>query len=81
LAAQWLVAKSKKLINEDDPQRSQLMGQQIIFFPVALAAGLVAAYFNPLAGSYAFVIVLLVMRIWQRRWHRNQAVNPSSPSS
>jgi len=81
LALQWLVAKSKKLINEEDPHRSQLMGQQLIFFPVALAAGLVAAYFNPLAGSYAFVIALLAMRIWQRRWHRNQAVNPSSPSS
>src|ERR1041385_2979273 len=81
LALQWLVAKNKKLINEDDPQRSQLMGQQLMFFPVAWAAGLVASFFKPQAGSYAFVIVLLTMRIWQRRWHRSQGVNPSSPSS
>jgi uncharacterized membrane protein len=81
LALQWLVAKRKNLINEDDPQRSRLMGQQIIFFPVALAAGLVAAYFNPLAGSYAFAIVLLALRLWQRKWHRARTANPSSPSS
>jgi uncharacterized membrane protein len=76
LAAQWLVAKRKKLINEDDPRASTLMGQQIMFFPVALGAGLVASYFNPLAGSYAFIFVLLGLRIWQRRWHRNQVMNP-----
>jgi hypothetical protein len=51
------------------------MGQQIIFFPVALAAGMVAAYFNPLAGSYAFAFVLLALRLWQRKWHRDQAEN------
>jgi uncharacterized membrane protein len=75
LALQWIVAKKKGLINEEDPQRSRLMGQQIMFFPVALLAGLVAAYFNPLAGSYAFAIVLLALRIWQRKWHRDRAEN------
>ena len=55
LAAQWLVAKKKKLINEDDPRASALMGQQIMFFPAALGAGMVGAYFKPLAGSYAFI--------------------------
>jgi len=81
LALQWIIAKRKNLINEDDPQRSRLMGQQIMFFPVALAAGLVAAYFNPLAGSYAFAIVLVALRLWQRKWHRARTVNPSNPSS
>ena len=81
LAMQWLVAKKKQLINEDDPYRSKLMGQQIIFFPVALGAGLIAAYFKPLAGSYAFVVVLLLLRFWQRKWHREQAANPENPSS
>jgi uncharacterized membrane protein len=72
LALQWLVAKKKKLINEDDPERVRLMGQQLMFFPVALAAGLVAAYFNPIAGSYAFISVLLVLRLWQRKQYRDQ---------
>jgi hypothetical protein len=54
------------------------MGQQIMFFPVALAAGMVAAYFNPLAGSYAFVFVLLALRLWQRKWYRGQAASPGT---
>jgi uncharacterized membrane protein len=81
LAAQWLLASKKKLINEDDPRASSLMGQQLMFFPVALGAAMVAAYFNPLSGSYAFIFTLLALRQWQRRWHRNHAVNLSSPSS
>jgi hypothetical protein len=36
---------------------------------------MVAAYFNPLAGSYAFVFVLLGLRLWQRKWHRSRAEN------
>jgi uncharacterized membrane protein len=81
LAAQWLLARKKKLINQDDPRASALMGQQIMFFPVALGAAMVASYFNPLAGSYAFIFVLLALRIWQRRWNRNYAANPAHPSS
>jgi TMEM175 potassium channel family protein len=71
LALQWLIAKKKKLINDDDPERARLMGQQLMFFPVALAAGLVGAYFNPLAGSYAFTFALLILRIWQRKRYRD----------
>jgi uncharacterized membrane protein len=37
LAAQWLLARQKKLLSEDEPLKAQLMGQQIFFFPVALA--------------------------------------------
>ncbi len=59
LAAQWLVARKKKLINEDDPRASALMGQQLMFFPMALGAAMVASYFNPLAGSYALIFVLV----------------------
>jgi uncharacterized membrane protein len=81
LAAQWLLARKKKLINEDDPQASALTGQQIVFFPLALGAALVASYFNPLAGSYALIFVVLALRIWQRRWHRNHPANPGHPSS
>ena len=72
LALQWLIAKKKNLLNQDEPLRAQLMGQQILFLPAALLAGLVGAYFKPLAGSYAFVVVLLSLRLWQRRWYRRQ---------
>ncbi len=81
LAAQWLIAKKKKLLNEDDPRASALMGQQIMFFPVALGAGMVGAYFKPLAGSYAFIFVLLALRLWQRSWHRKNFANLERPSS
>jgi uncharacterized membrane protein len=81
LALQWVVAKKKKLINEDDPRASALMGQRLMFFPAGLGAAMVASYFNPLAGSYAFIVVLLALRIWQRSWHRKQITNPSHPSS
>jgi uncharacterized membrane protein len=81
LALQWVVAKKKKLINEDDPRASALMGQQLMFFPAGLGAAMVASYFNPLAGSYAFIVVLLALRIWQRSWHRKQITNPARPSS
>jgi uncharacterized membrane protein len=72
LALQWLIAKQKKLLTEDDPERTRLMGQQLMFFPVALAAGLVAAYFNPMSGSYAFIFTLLIFRLWQRKRQRGQ---------
>jgi uncharacterized membrane protein len=85
LAAQWLVAKKKKLINEDDPLKSQLMGQQIIFFPIALSAAMAAVRFiSPQAGFYAMAIVLVALRLWQRKWHQRRAANPASsarPSS
>jgi TMEM175 potassium channel family protein len=81
LASQWLLAKRKKLINEDDLRASALMGQQLMFFPAALGAAMVASYFNPLAGSYAFIFVMLALRLWQRRWHRKTAANPERLSS
>ncbi|HEY2169626.1 MAG TPA: hypothetical protein VGJ30_08380 [Candidatus Angelobacter sp.] len=71
-----MLAKKKQLINEDDPRASALMGQQLIFFPVALGAAMVASYFKPLAGTYAFIFVLLALRTFQKKWHRDHAVNP-----
>jgi len=81
LALQWLVAKKRKLINEDDPAASRLMGQRLVFFPVAVAAGMATAYFKPVAGLYAVAVVLVTLRIWQQRSHRRQATSPSSSSS
>lgn len=76
LAVLWLVAKQRKLINEDDPQASRLTGQRVMFLPLALGAAMLGAYFSFQAGSYAMLFALLAFRLWQRRWHRNQAVNP-----
>jgi uncharacterized membrane protein len=83
LAVQWLVAKKKKLINEEEPLKSALLGQQILFFTVALGAAMLAVVFiTPQAGFYALTIVLLALRLWQRSWHRRQAAaNPGSPFS
>lgn len=76
LALLWLVAKQRKLINEDDAQASRLTGQRVMFLPLALGAAMLGAYFSFQAGSYAMLFALLGFRIWQRRWHRNQAMNP-----
>lgn len=76
LAVLWLVAKQRKLINEDDPQASRLTGQRVMFLPLALGAAMLGAYFSFQAGSYAMLFALLAFRVWQRRWHRNQAMNP-----
>ena len=76
LALLWLVAKHRKLINEDDPHASRLMGQRVMFLPLALGAAMAGAYFSFQAGSYAMLFALLAFRVWQRRWHRTQAINP-----
>ena len=76
MALQWLVAKKKKLINEDDPRASRAMGQQLMVFPLGLGAAMLASYFNPLGGFYALTFVLLGLRMWQRISHRNQPTSP-----
>jgi hypothetical protein len=82
LAAQWLVAKKKKLINEEEPLKSQLMGQQIFFFPIALGAAMAAVHFiNPQAGFYALALVLVALRLWQKIWHRRHTASPERPFS
>jgi uncharacterized membrane protein len=73
LAVQWLVAKKKKLLNEDEPLKTQLLGQQIIFFPVGLCAAMAAVHFiSPKAGFFALTAVLLSLRVGQRIWFRRQ---------
>ena len=81
LAAQWLVAKRKGLINEDDLHASRLMGQRVMFLPLALSAAMVGGYFSFQAGSYAMAITLIALRLWQKRWHSNQVTSPANPSS
>src|ERR1051326_557403 len=46
LLAQWLVARKKKLITEDDPRASRMMGERLLFFPLAMAGGMLATIYN-----------------------------------
>lgn len=73
LLTQWVFAKRKKLLLEDDPRAAKAMGQQLLMFPVALGAGMLAALYRPLAGFYGMVLALLAMRLWQRYSFRKQA--------
>jgi len=81
ITLQWIVAKKKKLINEDDPRASRAMGEQLMFFPLGLGAAMVAAYFKPEAGFYALALVLLGMRIWQKFRTATEPKNPERASS
>jgi TMEM175 potassium channel family protein len=73
LLMQWLFAKRKKLLHEDDPRATKAMGQQLFMLPVALAAGMLAAPYRPLAGFYGMTLALLAMRAWQRQAFRKEA--------
>ncbi len=73
LYAQWLWARSRKLVNEDNPRAAQAMGQQLLMFPVALGAAAAAAPYKPMAGFYAMSVALVAMRLWQRYWFRKTA--------
>ena len=77
LCAQWLLARRKKLILETDPSAAMAMGQRLMMFPPAIAAAMLAALWEPWAGFYAMLLVLLAMRIWNRqRFHRAHAAGP-----
>jgi uncharacterized membrane protein len=80
LALQWHVAKRKNLLNEDEPQAAKEIGQQLLFFPPALAAAMVVTPFNTKAGFYTMALVLMSLRIWQRVM-RKRAKSPSLPPS
>jgi len=80
LALQWQVAKRKNLLNEDEPQAAKDIGQQLLFFPPALAAAMVVTPFNPKAGFSAMALVLMLLRIWQRVTRR-KIKSPSLPPS
>jgi uncharacterized membrane protein len=80
LALQWQVAKRKNLLNEDEPQAAKDIGQQLLFFPPALAAAMMVTPFNTKAGFYTMALVLMSLRIWQRIMRR-KTKSPSLPPS
>jgi uncharacterized membrane protein len=82
LWVQWLIAKKRQLINEDDPRAAKAMGQQLVMFPVALTAGMIAAGYRPLLGFYAMTVTLLGLRLWQRQsFRKDLRASPSLPPS
>jgi uncharacterized membrane protein len=72
IAAQWLVAKKKGLVNDDGTRTSTLTGHQILFLPLAVGGGIVGSYFNLRAGFFTMTLILLAMRVWQRKWYQKQ---------
>lgn len=83
LLLEWMFARKRKLLNEDDPQAAQAMGLRLTVFPVALAAGMLGALYKPAAGFYAMTLVLLALRVWHKRQRRKEAaaVSPSPTAS
>lgn len=83
LLLQWLFARRRKLMNDEDPEAVKAMGRRLIVFPVALTAGMLAGLYRPEAGLYAMVLVLLTLRVWQRRFlaKRVPATGPSLSAS
>ncbi|HJT54351.1 MAG TPA: TMEM175 family protein [Candidatus Angelobacter sp.] len=79
LWAQWLFARRRKLISEDDPRAAEAMGMRLTAVPVAIAAGMLATVYRPLAGFYAMSFVLIGFRLWQRRVLAKR-VQPTGPS-
>jgi len=83
LFLEWIFARRRKLLNEDDPRAVRAMGQQLAIFPVAIGAGALATMYRPMAGFWAMTMVLLVLRVWQRRTYRRElrTLSASQPSS
>jgi uncharacterized membrane protein len=79
LLLQWVFARKRRLINEDDPLAARAMGLRLTAFPVALAAGMLATLYQPITGFYAMTLVLLAFRIWHKARTRKEA-SASSPS-
>jgi uncharacterized membrane protein len=67
LLSQWLFARKRKLISEDDPRAARTLGVRLAAFPIALAAAMIAALYRPIDGFYAIIFVLLAVRLWGRR--------------
>ena len=69
----------KKLILETDPAAALAMGLRLMMFPPAIAAAMLAALWEPWAGFYAMLLVLLGMRIWNRqRFHHAQSAGAAA---
>lgn len=76
LLTQWLIAKRKDLIKDDDPQAATDMQRRLMVLPPALAAAMVATVFNSMSGFYILCAVVLAVRIWRRKAGRAGVKKP-----
>lgn len=81
LALQWMIARRKNLLNEDDPRAVKAVSQQLLMIPAATVTGMAATPFGPEAGFYAMALVLLGLRLWQKKSFPKEITVPSSPTS
>ncbi len=72
LLMQWLFARRRKLINDEDSVTVTAMQRRLMSLPVAAAAGMLATLYWPMGGFYAMSLVLLALRAWQRKVSRKQ---------
>lgn len=79
LLLQWVFARRRRLINEEDPGAVKAMGTRLLGLPMAAIAGMAAALYRPTAGFYVMALVLLALRVWQRKASA-QELQPTGPS-
>jgi TMEM175 potassium channel family protein len=81
MALQWMLVRRQKLLIEDDPRALKAVGEQLMMLPVAVAAGMVVTPLGAEPGLYAMSLVLLGLRIWQKKAAPRDLIAPSSPTS
>lgn len=81
LALQWLIARRKNLLNEDDPRALKAVGQQLLVLPLATLAGIAATPLGAETGFYAMAGVLLLLRFRQKKHFTRELTAPSLPHS
>ncbi|HET9182350.1 MAG TPA: TMEM175 family protein [Candidatus Angelobacter sp.] len=67
LLLQWLFARRRKLISEDDPLAARTVGLRLAALPIALATAMLATLYKPITAFYAMIFVLLAIRVWGKR--------------
>jgi uncharacterized membrane protein len=72
LLSQWAFARRRKLINDADPVAAKAIQARLVVLPVSAAAGMIAVWYQPTAGFFAMTVVLLALRVWQRKVSRKQ---------
>jgi uncharacterized membrane protein len=81
LALQWIAARRKNMLNEDDPRALKAVGQQLLILPLATLAGMAATPLGAEAGFYSMAVVLLALRFWQKKAVPMELTVPSLPQS
>jgi uncharacterized membrane protein len=79
LLVQWIFARKRKLISEDDPRAVKAMQLRLAAFPVATGTAMLAGLYRPAAALYTMMFVLIAFRLWGKR-SMNREVKATGPS-